>query len=415
METNISSFNINSVSLIRSLSMSLGLAVDGITHHHWRAAAICQYISGSLKLPVAEKQRLFCAALLHDIGAASSMDERQKLGDPNLETRASIHDHAEEGYNLLKSSPCFNDLAESVRYHHHAWLGGNPSGLRGDFIPLNSRIIYVADRVEILLDPRKPVLSQSDGIKEFIREGRGTRYDPMVVDAFLYASRKDSFWLDMGNPEYMNTFFNGLRNLGLTGYSASEMLHIAGMFAKLIDRMSAFTATHSKSVSLVAVLLASEHSFSETELCMMEIAGLLHDLGKLAVPNSILEKPGALTKEEMRTMRQHTYFTYRILENMDNLGPIPAWAAFHHETLDGAGYPFMLNETALSLGSRIMSVADIFVALAEDRPYRKRLEKNMVRKIMLDMAGNHKIDGRVVGVLLDLYQQADDIVLSLTL
>jgi hypothetical protein len=142
----------------------------------------------------------------------------------------------------------------------------------------------------------------------------------------------------------------------------------------------------------------------------MRIAGLLHDLGKLTVPNSILEKPGPLAPEEQLIIRQHTYFTFMILNQLENFRQVAEWAAWHHETLDGKGYPFKLNEPDISLGARIMAVADIFVALAENRPYRKKLPETTVKKIMQDMADNNKISKRITESLFDNFSEAELVV-----
>jgi putative nucleotidyltransferase with HDIG domain len=232
------------------------------------------------------------------------------------------------------------------------------------------------------------------------------------VEALLQGSRKDILWLDLVNPGYDDIFFEEMESWGLARYQAQDMLHIAETFAQIIDRTSAFTAHHSRRVSKVATLLAGQCGFCESELLLMETAGLLHDLGKLTIPNAVLEKPGRLTPEEIRVMRQHTYHTYRILQQIGNLETAAQWAAFHHETLDGEGYPFRLKDRVLSLGSRIMAVADIFAALAEIRPYRERLERPEVEKIMLDMVGRGKIDSRLVKILFDIYPQADELILS---
>ena len=139
---------------------------------------------------------------------------------------------------------------------------------------------------------------------------------------------------------------------------------------------------------------------------MMRIAGLLHDIGKMAIPNNILEKPDRLSKEEIKIVRQHTYYTYRILQQIDGFEQIAEWAAFHHECLDGTGYPFRLNASELSLGSRIVAVADVFVALAEDRPYSAPMKKKHLEEIMVSMVENHKLDGNVTKRLLQNFKEA---------
>jgi HD-GYP domain-containing protein (c-di-GMP phosphodiesterase class II) len=408
-------FNINPVRLIRGLSQALELVVDGINTHHWRVAAVCQHISGVMNLPPAEKRPLFMAALLHDIGAASDFNERRRLLDlaPSREHHRGVFAHAEDGFRLLKACAAFRHLAETILHHHDHWAGGNPTGAAGETIPLAARVIHLADSLDIKIVKKKNIFRQRGDLVAFFQDRAGRDYDPAAVEAFVQAAQKDCFWLDMENAGYADYFFHEMESWGLASYQARDMLNIAEVFAKIIDRTSSFTAHHSRGVSKVATLLAGQCGFCESELEVMEKAGLLLDLGKLTIPNGILEKPGPLTPGETEVMRRHTYYTYRILRQVEaaEMETAAEWAAFHHETLDGLGYPFRLDARKLSLGSRIMTVADIFVALAEDRPYRGRLERPGVEKIMRDMAGGNKIDPRLVRMLFDVYPQADEIIL----
>jgi HD-GYP domain-containing protein (c-di-GMP phosphodiesterase class II) len=138
---------------------------------------------------------------------------------------------------------------------------------------------------------------------------------------------------------------------------------------------------------------------------LMEVAGNLHDIGKLAIPNSILEKPGKLTKEEMAVMKSHTYFTYSIINTIGGLQEIAEWAAYHHEKLDNSGYPFRCKEADLSTGARIMMVADIFTALAEDRPYRKGMDKDGVVRVLKEFSDRKQLDSRIVNLLIENYNE----------
>jgi putative nucleotidyltransferase with HDIG domain len=208
-------------------------------------------------------------------------------------------------------------------------------------------------------------------------------------------------------------FFKSLDVYGSIRYSLDDAINIAEIFATIIDRMSSFTATHSRSVAKIAAFLAEIKGFSADEVKNMKIAGLLHDLGKLAIPNEILEKPGKLNNGEVVIIRQHTYYTYRILEQIDNFDTIAKWAAYHHETLDGQGYPFRIKEESIPLGSKIVAVADIFVALTENRPYRENLSEIKVKSIIFKMAENGKIDKSIVNDLFEHYHEALEIMLDL--
>ncbi len=407
-------FQINSVSLIRVLSMALGLTMDGVNMHHIRTALLCRSIAGRMGMPLEGRQKLVQAALLHDLGAASSQHERRTLltAEREHEIGIGIYTHAEAGHALLRRSACFAPLADIVLMHHDRWDGGNPSGASGESIPLESRIIHLADRIDVLINERIPVLGQTEDICRNIKSRRGTQFDPLLVDVFLDCSSTESFWLDVNNPGYADLFFRQMDKWGQKSFTLPEVLDIAELFASLIDRISPFTATHSRSVSGVATMLAAQCGFSETEREMIRIAGLLHDLGKLSVPNTILEKNGKLDPAELCIVRQHTYYTYRLLEQIECFESIAEWAAFHHETLDGTGYPFKKKAAGLPLGTRIMAVADIFVALSENRPYRDGLDRDSIHRIMYDMADRNKIDRHIVDVLFDNFRAAYEIVRS---
>jgi putative nucleotidyltransferase with HDIG domain len=395
---------------MHTLTMALDLAVDGVSMHQQRTAVICRYLAEEIGIGAAEQQSLLGAALMHDIGAAPYYEERRLLLDPSRGCDEEfVFRHAEEGYRLLLNLGCLSHAAEAVRYHHDHWTGGNPSGLSGTNIPLASRIIHVADRAEILLrkhclDPDRCGPVCADLLKE-----TPVSLEPSLVDALMACSKRECFWLDMTNNTYIAGFHNKM-DWGHTPFTARDLLDVAGLYSIIIDRTSRFTATHSRSVSRVAALLADAYGFSKHEVYQVRVAGLLHDLGKLSVPNSILEKPGKLEADETRVMRQHTYYTYRILEQIEQMENVACWAAYHHETLDGSGYPFHIRGDQLPLGSRIMAVADIFVALSENRPYRKAMDADEAEKILRGMVRADKISGRVTGMIMDLRDKATDIV-----
>jgi HD-GYP domain-containing protein (c-di-GMP phosphodiesterase class II) len=186
--------------------------------------------------------------------------------------------------------------------------------------------------------------------------------------------------------------------------SSDDLSELANVFSFLIDFRSQFTATHSAGVAECAKALAELFGLTSTEVKSMEIAGQLHDLGKLSVPNTILEKSSGLTKEEFAIIKRHTYYTYTILKTIDGLGPIPEWAAFHHEKLDGTGYPFRVGEQDIDTGSRIMQVADLFTAMAESRPYRQiGMTKEQILKVFCDKVNDGVFDRRITGLLLNSY------------
>ena len=386
--------------LVSSISVATDLIDLNINDHGKRVAYISLNIANELGLNPSDKYTIIIAGLLHDIGAFSLLDKLTAASfefEFKYETR-EINRHAELGYMLLRKFKPLSEIAEIIRYHHFTYKESEKLIDIDKNILLFSQIIHLADRIDILINRKINILSQVKNIYDKISEFSKEYFNPKLVEVLDSMKSKESFWLDIvSNPQIL-TFSRYLGYLPLD-FGLEKILDFSKMFSQIIDFRSSFTATHSKGVTATATSLARLSNFSETECKMMEVAGYLHDLGKLSVPAEILEKPSGLTKEEFDIIKGHTYFTYKILRNVENLDIINSWAAFHHEHLDGTGYPFRLKEDELSLGSRIMAVSDIFTAITEDRPYRKGMSKAESLKVVESMAKNNKIDASLVSVL----------------
>jgi len=187
-------------------------------------------------------------------------------------------------------------------------------------------------------------------------------------------------------------------NLNFT-WSIDEFIKFVDIFGFIIDFKSPFTATHSTGVAQTAIHLSSLLGFSPTELKKIKIAAFLHDIGKIFIPSEILEKPAKLTEEEFFIMKSHVFHTYMILNSSIKDKDIVFWASYHHEKLDGSGYPFRIKADQIPLGSRIMAVADIFTALTEERPYKKSLSPPEAIKLIGDLANKNFLDRKVVYTL----------------
>ncbi len=139
----------------------------------------------------------------------------------------------------------------------------------------------------------------------------------------------------------------------------------------------------------------------DAEACdKLEIAALLHDLGKLRVPDEVLDKPGRLDARERKIINAHSYETYRILRGIRGFEEIALWAACHHEEPDGSGYPFHLVADATPLPARILRVADIFQAMVQERPYRQGMDDSAVARFMAELVAAGRCEARLVDALL---------------
>jgi len=279
--------------------------------------------------------------------------------------------------------------------------------VNGIDVPIGSHIINLADRIAISLDRRKDVLGQADAITEKVANYSGTLFHPDAVKAFLSLSRMEYFWLDASSSYCGRIVQRKLEPLNVW-LGMRDLITLAEVFAQIIDFRSPFTAHHSSGVAATAGALARLAGFSANECQLMQVAGYLHDIGKLAVPGSILEKPGELDETEKRIMKSHVYYTYHTLENIQGFETINTWASLHHERLDGTGYPFHLTAVDLPLGSRIMGVADVFTAIMEDRPYRKGMPSETALEL-LDKMTKSALDPHVVAILMDNLEEVNAI------
>jgi HD-GYP domain-containing protein (c-di-GMP phosphodiesterase class II) len=264
----------------------------------------------------------------------------------------------------------------------------------------DSQILCLADSIERRIARDTYILHQHSRIQDKARAMAGTEVHGDIVDLFMNASEREEFWLDLTAPRlYSLLLHNG--PFCRLDIDLSRIATIARLFKNLIDFKSPYTATHSSGVAESAVCLTRLVGLTELETQLMEVAGYLHDIGKLVVPNAILEKPGKLSRDEFAVIKQHTYVTFSVLSTIPGMLEIAEWAAYHHEKFDGTGYPFRRTAKELNIGARIMAVADIFTALAEDRPYREGMDAAAIQRILQDEAATGRLDKRIVAVLLE--------------
>ena len=169
---------------------------------------------------------------------------------------------------------------------------------------------------------------------------------------------------------------------------------IAG-WSRALDLRDNETAGHSDRVTELTLQLAAQMGVSEEDLEHIRRGALLHDIGKMGIPDSILLKPGRLTDEEWQTMQRHPLYAYELLYPIEFLRPALAIPLCHHEKWDGSGYPHGLKEEQIPLAARIFAVADVWDALRSDRPYRPAWPFERVREYILNGAGTH-FDASVV-------------------
>jgi HD-GYP domain-containing protein (c-di-GMP phosphodiesterase class II) len=266
------------------------------------------------------------------------------------------------------------ETADAIRALDEHWDGGGqPRGLRGEDIPLLGRILCFAQTVEIF--------HAAGGMREawaMARRRRGRWFDPTLVEA-LGALRADAaFWASLSHGDAASW---EPEDRLLTADDA-RLDRIADAFAGIVDAKSPWTYRHSDRACVIAVSLASELGADDGTLRDLRRAALLHDVGKLAVSNRILDKPGRLTRAELALVREHPVVTERILSRVPGCEHLAPMAGAHHERLDGGGYPRGLAARQLTMPMRLLAVADVYEALTSDRPYRAALRSDDALAVM---------------------------------
>lgn len=388
-------FNLNK--LLLSLSYTLDFVEIDIlgvsTNHSKRVAYIALLMGKELGMTKHELFDLVSCALLHDNGATKYM--LNKKNSVKLHIRRKVLENLEEhciiGEENLKNYPFWTDTTNVIKYHHETYSGTGFFGIKGEEIPLMSRLIYFADRLDVLFNLKNVQYHDINNIKDFVITNAGTLFDTNIVETFLTISKKAHFWLDL-HDEFLNRALNMEVPKFQVDMSWDDIECITSVFSNIIDSKSIFTRNHSKGLAEKASIMGRYYNKNEEEIIKLRIAGELHDLGKLAISNEILDKPDKLTEEEIHTTKNHVYFSRVSLEPIDEFREITQWAANHHERLDGSGYPYGLTEKDLDFNSRLIMCLDVYQALREERPYRKGLSHEHTIKILENMVTRGHID-----------------------
>jgi HD-GYP domain-containing protein (c-di-GMP phosphodiesterase class II) len=388
--------SLNLGNFLLSLADAVDMSSPLITSHQMRTAFIAWRICEVGKIAKPATERIFIAALLHDIGALTPEEKIRlhRFDDTNIE------EHCQIGEMLLKSCPLLAQSAPVVRHHHRLWEDWE-TALETPHV-FESQVVQLADVLEKLIKRDRFILLQVDDLKAGIAGYAGQKINHKLLKLLDELAAREDFWLDLMSPRLYSLLLNN-GPLNRRGIDYGEAHNLTKLFRNIIDLRSRFTAAHSAGVVECATRLSRLFGMTEWEIRQMEMAGNLHDLGMLAVPGEILDKPGRLTADEYALIKQHPYFTYSVLNSIGGLEQIAEWAALHHEMLDGSGYPFHVKADRLSTGARILAVADVFTALIGDRAHRKSMSKGEVEKILLGRVKDNQLAGNIVHLLCDNY------------
>jgi HD-GYP domain-containing protein (c-di-GMP phosphodiesterase class II) len=298
----------------------------------------------------------------------------------------------------LRFSPAVAAGIESLDEH---WDGtGKPAGLAGAAIPMGARIALLAQVVDVFH------LSGGPGIaRHEVQRRAGTWFDPELARCFEALAARPEFWNSLGSAQIDRIVFD-LEPARLSRPVDDGYLDdIAAAFGQIVDAKSPYTSGHSARVALYSDMIAEFLGLTAERRRWLKRGALLHDLGKLGVSNSILDKPGKLDEAEWAAMRRHASLTGEILSRIDAFAELAQVSAAHHERLDGKGYPLGLVASQISLETRIITTADIFDAITADRPYRAAVPVARTLEIMSEELGK-AVDPRCLEALKGAVREA---------
>ena len=280
----------------------------------------------------------------------------------------------------LRFPPAVSEAIHALDEH---WDGkGRPDNLAGATIPVHARIALLAQVVDVF----HTAAGRQAAIEE-VKSRSGSWFDPALVTAFEGLAGQATFWSDLSAPDLEQRLLAMAPDHLSQAVDEDYLDDIARAFAQIVDSKSPFTSGHSERVAVYADMIAVETGMPAARRRWLKRGALLHDIGKLGVSNSILDKNGKLDEAEWASMRNHAALSEEILARVPVFRDIAHIGGGHHERLDGKGYPRGLRDQEIPHETRIVSLADVFDALTADRPYRAAMSTQAALEIMAPDVG----------------------------
>lgn len=368
-----------------------------LTYHGMETAYIVYKILNKLNYSEKEIYKITSLAFLHDIGAYKT-DINTDIKQYHI---TDTTNHSIYGYELLKHINLFKEDSSMILYHHHSYSDRHI--LINDIeIKDESFLISLGDVTSLAFNLFN---YDENKIINYIKSMDKSRFKKIYYDTLIELV-DDGLISEMLAGKYKKHFlrkFSAHRRI-----SKDRMEKYIILLPLAIDFFSFETSIHTVGVYCITKKLCEKLNINLEDSKTIEVGALLHDLGKVCIPKNILEKKDKLTKEEFEVMKKHVVYTKEILEDAGINKEIINLACSHHEKLDGGGYPQRLSDSSLSVGDRIITVADIFCALTEKRHYKNAFSKQKVVSIFYDMVSHNQIDKTIVEILIDNYDEILD-------
>lgn len=366
---------VNKTAMVSVIKKVLGYLDIRLVSHGERVAYILLKMLEQENLYTKEEIRdLVFLGLVHDIGAYKT----EEIDNIMEFEEKRPNDHAIYGYLFLKHFSPFSKYVETVLFHH---VDNNSiKDFESDYLDLGLRF-HFADRIDFVYK-----FMNETNPDAFLNRYKN-RFSDLDILLFSKINNEKQVIKKLKDGSFeseLNEFFDN------NPFSYDYLIKFLEMLAYIIDFKSEFTVTHNIMVVTIAQQLAFSFNLNKEEIEKIKLAAWLHDIGKIATPIDILEKPGKLTKEEMDIMKKHILYSEEIVRGLVN-DEVVNIAIRHHEKLDGSGYPYGLTSKDLTFSDRILAVSDIISALANKRSYKEAFDKERIITILNEMVEANKI------------------------
>lgn len=380
----LNNVSIKQENIVQMIAAALNLIDPRLVAHGERVALLAhELVCNDASLQDIDADLLFLLCEFHDIGAYKT----DEIDHMIIFENQNIWNHSIYGYLFLKNLTPLGERALPILYHHERY-----DKLAMTTMPdiRYAALISLADRVDLCL-----MNGNTDAEIAALLTADAGRFSPELVALVLKVNQTRHFAQLIGGEAPYFFAYHRAATLAVTQQEAVQYLR---MLVYSVDFRSEHTVTHTINTTAISMALAKRCNLSQRTQEYIYLGALLHDLGKIAIPLSILEYPGKLTDDEMKIMRTHVLYTEELLRGrVEN--EILQIAIRHHEKLDGSGYAYGLTGDVLSMPQRIVAVADIVSALGSRRSYKEPFPKEKTLAIVAELSDAGKLDAAICEML----------------
>ncbi len=362
--------DVSGVQLFRELTSAVSkvvnLAENKDVNHSERVGAMSLRLARAIGITKSyELAQIYFGGLLHDVGEIgipdSLLHRKVKLNEDEFQLLST---HTKIGRQIVEQIPVLEEAARIVFWHHERWDGtGYPEGLMANEVAISAYIVSLCDALDNIR--RQGLFSRPSEWREELRKLSGIQFNPHLVEPAISLCEKGAFddaTISEDELEILHILEEDERVS--KALKQDYITNMVNFFMTLLEAKHSDSGSHAKRVSRLARRIGQRIGLSQLELETLELAGYFHDIGKMGIPNSILEKPGSLSEQEFEIVKKHPVYSAEILSPLSGFTEVTLAVRHHHEKWDGTGYPDGLRGNQIPALSRILYLADVADFLA---------------------------------------------------